>query len=613
MGLKDRDYNKSTGGYFGHPPTCTCKACEEVRLGKKTVSGQSPNRDTKAEPIKRVNQRRYLYYVILGLEFGAEDWLIKRAYLKLMKLYHPDVNKSIEAIQTTIRINRAYSVLSNPQLKRIYDSSLVECLVCGTHEVIKSEQGSYKCTQCGYVFEVSELINATDNRSEQQRLITKKIKTAVEIFSTARCSWCSKFYTNEPFLCPHRELHTACTSFSQLSPQDRDRLFNDDRWWWRMWDRLHQVQDKGILARCKVCGAINPNPGGNAKCWSCGRNSLTCPTCPGPLMMRYNLDTDMLTCPNASHSSYSIPVFLLPRHKEKESKRRKEKNNEGRLLTPGSGLETDASGSCDNTESDTDEKNRSSRVYPSPIGGPAGSDNAAPGSLDNQAINDRIEWLNRSSKAVDSPETKKGSSSGWGCVLMILGLLLLVGLGFGIWYLVSYLNERGKVEPMPVQSEIIEPLEPSNIVTVPSFNIYTDLATGYSFTYPYDWSINTTDRLEGFEVMSVFLSGEMFGIVDNTVNFSILDTKYENIFNESKTLYSNVPFLSQARYNDIEYSRFKTIELNTHSSIYYEIDIYVFNYDSNTTVRISWQRPAKSYIDQELQRYVFILLDSIDN
>lgn len=56
------------------------------------------------------------YYDILGLQSGASQSEIKKAYFKLAKQYHPDVNPSEGAKKKFIEINKAYEVLSNPEL-----------------------------------------------------------------------------------------------------------------------------------------------------------------------------------------------------------------------------------------------------------------------------------------------------------------------------------------------------------------------------------------------------------------------------------------------------------------------------------------------------------------
>ena len=61
------------------------------------------------------------YYEVLGLSKGASDDDIKRAYRKLAKQYHPDVNKAPDAEEKFKEINEAYEVLSDPQKKQTYD------------------------------------------------------------------------------------------------------------------------------------------------------------------------------------------------------------------------------------------------------------------------------------------------------------------------------------------------------------------------------------------------------------------------------------------------------------------------------------------------------------
>ncbi len=54
------------------------------------------------------------YYEILQVHFMAEPDIIKNAYIKLSKKYHPDVNKSSDAKNMMQKINRAYDTLSDP-------------------------------------------------------------------------------------------------------------------------------------------------------------------------------------------------------------------------------------------------------------------------------------------------------------------------------------------------------------------------------------------------------------------------------------------------------------------------------------------------------------------
>lgn len=61
------------------------------------------------------------YYEILGVSRNADKEDIKRAYRRLARKYHPDVNKEDGAEERFKEINRAYEVLSEPELRTRYD------------------------------------------------------------------------------------------------------------------------------------------------------------------------------------------------------------------------------------------------------------------------------------------------------------------------------------------------------------------------------------------------------------------------------------------------------------------------------------------------------------
>jgi molecular chaperone DnaJ len=61
------------------------------------------------------------YYEVLGVERGAPDAEIKRAFRKLAQQWHPDVNPEAEAQARFKEINEAYQVLSDPQRRQAYD------------------------------------------------------------------------------------------------------------------------------------------------------------------------------------------------------------------------------------------------------------------------------------------------------------------------------------------------------------------------------------------------------------------------------------------------------------------------------------------------------------
>jgi molecular chaperone DnaJ len=61
------------------------------------------------------------YYEILGVSRDASAEEIKKAYRKLARQYHPDVNDSDDAHERFKEIGRAFQVLSDPQKRQIYD------------------------------------------------------------------------------------------------------------------------------------------------------------------------------------------------------------------------------------------------------------------------------------------------------------------------------------------------------------------------------------------------------------------------------------------------------------------------------------------------------------
>ncbi len=61
------------------------------------------------------------YYGILGLDKNATDNDIKKAYRKLARQYHPDVNDTAEAAEKFSEISIAQEVLLDPERRRIVD------------------------------------------------------------------------------------------------------------------------------------------------------------------------------------------------------------------------------------------------------------------------------------------------------------------------------------------------------------------------------------------------------------------------------------------------------------------------------------------------------------
>ncbi len=61
------------------------------------------------------------YYEVLGVQRNATPEEIKKAYRRLARQYHPDVNKTDDAAERFKEINEAYEVLSDNQKRATYD------------------------------------------------------------------------------------------------------------------------------------------------------------------------------------------------------------------------------------------------------------------------------------------------------------------------------------------------------------------------------------------------------------------------------------------------------------------------------------------------------------
>ena len=70
---------------------------------------------------ERVESMPRDYYEVLGVDRGASQNDLKRAFRQLAREYHPDVNNSTDAQQRFQEINEAYQVLSDEDKRSAYD------------------------------------------------------------------------------------------------------------------------------------------------------------------------------------------------------------------------------------------------------------------------------------------------------------------------------------------------------------------------------------------------------------------------------------------------------------------------------------------------------------
>ncbi|ANI87877.1 molecular chaperone DnaJ [Arachidicoccus ginsenosidimutans] len=84
------------------------------------------------------------YYKILGVNKNASEADIKKAYRKLARQYHPDLNpNNDEAKKKFQQINEANEVLSDPEKRKKYDQYGKDWAHAEAFEKARSEQQSY--------------------------------------------------------------------------------------------------------------------------------------------------------------------------------------------------------------------------------------------------------------------------------------------------------------------------------------------------------------------------------------------------------------------------------------------------------------------------------------
>jgi hypothetical protein len=94
-------------------------------------------------------------YSVLGAHQKDDETLLKKAYHRMLKQWHPDVCREPDANKMTLRIREAYDILSNPRSRGRYDAGLA------LEATIKPEQKNARMIvddeiyrsplRCGYI------------------------------------------------------------------------------------------------------------------------------------------------------------------------------------------------------------------------------------------------------------------------------------------------------------------------------------------------------------------------------------------------------------------------------------------------------------------------------
>lgn len=436
--------------------------------------------------------RKYRYYEILQVDIKAKPEEIKNAYLKLAKVYHPDINPDPGAAEKFKKINEAYSVLTNPVLRTSYDNSLAECPACWTHEVIQTVDNQWRCRHCACRFDASEVIIPPEPIKEKTH--SEDELEEIKIFRTTQCSWCKKFYTH-PLLCPFMRLQSNCLGYDKLSDSDKDALLKDERWRWRIVDYVKQVQLNGILARCRNgdCLAFNPNPQ-KTTCWKCGQDTLCCPKCSGKLYLNYVYARGIWKCRNAACAKEFVYSS-----KKRFYGTQEQCPNCGKFLVY-------------DVESLLYRCQTCKRIY---------TDKDLHGGRGQTQGPDAEGKTPSPSPGTDNPPPPKKKSSNILTTIVVIAVLIVFG-----WITLSFLNNRGDSHNTPTA-----PVAPS-VSVIPStapidsaklrFNRLNDPVFQFSIQYPDNWTYGDILNMANQE-MQVKFFGKLTG---TSVNNSDILVRY---------------------------------------------------------------------------------------
>ena len=161
------------------------------------------------------------YYTILGITECATFEEIQKAYRQKALLYHPDKNKSDNAHDIFIKIQKAYEVLSDPERRSKYDNDLNSYRQNVFNSI--NSKGSNKVD-----IKEQESLNKQDNKRGRERKkyntkLNKKSKRILQVFiCLSFITACIIYHTNNP----NNETLTVDTTKSNIH-KDSNNINSD--------------------------------------------------------------------------------------------------------------------------------------------------------------------------------------------------------------------------------------------------------------------------------------------------------------------------------------------------------------------------------------------------
>ena len=126
-GPRDARHRRARPGWTTRDPWRRCARSRATSAGSSTkddLGAQPPTTDPAPTRVDDIELREHVsqdLYETLGVSRDADGDTIKKAYRKLARQLHPDVNPDPETQERFKDVSRAYEVLSDPEKRRMYD------------------------------------------------------------------------------------------------------------------------------------------------------------------------------------------------------------------------------------------------------------------------------------------------------------------------------------------------------------------------------------------------------------------------------------------------------------------------------------------------------------